>query len=150
MTAKRLAISSAKTIILRPCRYSAGTWCHRSDLHRYRSRPGIFREDSLEGPGPCRQSYRGCRRIGSYGATPATWRILAPTPCVAVKSFRAMFAIEYDRVHWRGFTLWWFRRGFFVCRVFPARVVAHAGTITRQVLMRFLAPISRAAIPAAL
>ena len=150
MTASKLAISSAKMIMSRPVRCSTGTWRHRSDPLRYRSRPGIFREDSLEGPGPCRQSYRGCRRLESYGATPAAWRILAPPAHVSIKGFRAMLSAKRDNVNRRGFALWWFGRGFFVGRVCPARVVAHAGTITLQVLILFLAPISRAAIPAAL
>ena len=39
-----------------------------------------------------------------------------------------MFAAERYGVHWRGFALWWFGRGFFIGRVGPARVVTHAGT----------------------
>jgi len=111
--------------------------------------PSIFLPGSLEGRGP----YRNClryRRIESYRATPATRRIFAPTACVAVEGFRAILAIEYDGIHWRGFAPGGLWRGFFVGRIGSAWIVIHAGTITLQVLIRFLAPISRAAIPAAL
>ncbi len=59
------------------------------------------------------------------GAASAAWCILTAPGFVAVKGFRAMFAAERYGVHWRGFALWWFGRGFFVGRIGPARVVVH-------------------------
>jgi hypothetical protein len=59
------------------------------------------------------------------GAAPAAGRILTAPGFVAVKGFRAILAIEYDGIHWRGFAPGGLWRGFFVCRVCPARVVVH-------------------------
>ncbi len=58
-------------------------------------------------------------------ATAATWRILTAPGFVAVEGFRTMFAAERYGIHWRGFAPGRFRRGFFVGRVCPARVVDH-------------------------
>jgi hypothetical protein len=86
--------------------------------------PSIFLPGSLEDRGPYR-NYPHYRLIESYGAAPATRRILAPTACVAVEGFRTVFAAERYGVHWRGFALWWFGRGFFIGRIGPARVIVH-------------------------
>jgi hypothetical protein len=108
----------------RPVRRSTGTGCHRIGPPRIRNMPGIFLPGSLEDRGLYR-SYLRHRHLDSYRATPATRRIFAPTACVAVEGFRAMFAAERDNVYWRGFAPGRFRRGFFVRRIGPARVIAH-------------------------
>ena len=99
--------------------------------------PGRFRAGSLEDRGPYRPGYLRHRRL-DFSWPQAEF----VTPAVIVT------AGKNDGVSapWIGAPA----HNPVVVRVFLRSVDFHAGTITRQVLIRFLDPISRAAIPAAL
>jgi hypothetical protein len=136
MTASRLAISMARTIILRPVRRNTGTWCHHIGPHQIRSKQSIFLPGSLEDRGPYRNYLRYRRPDFSWPQS----EFVTPTVIVAAgKNDGVAAPLIGSAAH-----------NPVVVRVFLRSVDFHAGTMTLQVLILFLAPISRAAIPAAL